>query len=193
MDYLHFDADLLAPLWAEYWFIAVVLVFALIAKPLFGRRRRWSGKRPSSPDAKGLYDPSEQMRAITNAGFERRRIMNQTEFAVFRAIDSVLPNSYRLMAQTSLGEVLGASKSGDRVADRRAHASINSKRLDIAVIDRSGFVALAIEVQGKGHYGAKNTFMRDAVKREALRRAGIPLLEVHPDWTTDRIQQQVTH
>jgi hypothetical protein len=184
--------DLFGLLWTEYWFILPIVVFSLIAAPLFrGRKsRRRFGNKDSSTGS--LHDPAEQLRAITNAKFQRKRLLNQTEFKVFRAVDPVLPFGYRLMAQTSLGEVLGAAKSGDPIADRRAHASVNSKRLDIAVIDRAGFVALAIEVQGAGHYGKHTTFIRDAVKREALRRAGIPMLEVYPDWNDARIQAEVS-
>ena len=186
--------DLFGLLWAEYWFILPILVFALIAKPLFRgpRRARKSSFGKTQSPTSGLHDPAEQLRAITNAKFQRKRIMNQTEFKVFRAAESALPFGYRLMAQTSLGEVLGAAKSDDPVADRRAHASINSKRLDIAIIDRAGFVALAIEVHGAGHYGKHTTFIRDAVKREALRRADIPMLEVYPDWKDARIQAEVS-
>ncbi|MCC1480722.1 DUF2726 domain-containing protein [Roseibaca sp. Y0-43] len=185
-------SDLFGLLWAEYWFILPILVFSLVATPLFRKRRyrRSFGNKVSHSG--NLHDPAEQLRAITSAKFQRKRLMNQTEFTVFRAVESVLPFGYRLMAQTSLGEVLGATKTSDPIADRRAHASINSKRLDIAVIDRAGFVALAIEVQGAGHYGKHTTFIRDAVKREALRRAGIPMLEVYPDWNDARIQAEVS-
>lgn len=184
--------DLLGLLWAEYWFILPILVFSLIAAPLFRkpRHRRSVGNKDASNGS--LHDPAEQLRAIINAKFQRKRLMNQTEFTVFRAAEAVLPFGYRLMAQTSLGEVLGTKKTSDPMADRRAHASINSKRLDMAVIDRAGFVALAIEVQGAGHYGKHTTFIRDAVKREALRRAGIPILEVYPDWNDARIQAEVS-
>lgn len=189
-------ADLFGLLWADYWFILPILIFSLIAKLFF--RGRGRGREPGSnfdtrqSKTTGLHDPAEQLRAITNAKFQRKRLLNQTEFKVFRAVDRALPFGYRLMAQTSLGEVLGATKSSDPIADRRAHAAINSKRLDIAIIDRGGFVALAIEVQGDGHYGKHTTFIRDAVKREALRRAGIPMLEVYPDWEDARIQAEMS-
>ena len=46
-----------------------------------------------------------------------------------------LDNGYRVMAQTSLGELLTTSAANETIA-KAAFASINSKRLDIAVIDR---------------------------------------------------------
>ncbi len=95
------------------------------------------------------------------------------------------------MAQTSLGELLRPHlKSGNKQDRDAAYASINSKRLDLAIIDRFGLLTVAVEVQGSGHYH-KNTFIRDAVKREALRRAGIRLIEVTDDWTPEMLEQQI--
>ena len=70
--------------------------------------------------------------------------------------------------------------------------SINSKRLDFAVFDAEGTLILAIEYQGSGHYHEKS-FIRDAVKKEALRKAGVPFLEVakgsRPGELRERVQR----
>jgi hypothetical protein len=95
------------------------------------------------------------------------------------------------MSQVSLAEVIRPRDSrGTADERRRGHASINSKRLDFAVIDRRGLLVAAIEYQGSGHYQDRS-FMRDAVKREALRKAGVPMVEVAADYqavaVTDRL------
>ena len=41
--------------------------------------------------------------------------------------------------------------------------------------------ALAVEYQGHGHY-QNRAFMRDAVKREAVRKAGVPFLEIPAEY-----------
>ena len=71
-----------------------------------------------------------------------------------------------------------------------AYASINSKRLDFAVFDRFGLLAVAVEYQGKGHYGS-GAFMRDAIKREALRKAGVPLVEVPAGMKPSELRSEI--
>jgi hypothetical protein len=45
------------------------------------------------------------------------------------------------------------------------------------IMDEAGWPALAIEYQGEGHYQG-TAAARDAVKKEALRKAGIRCLEI---------------
>lgn len=143
----------------------------------------------------GAVRKTSQPDALGDIPFERQSLMNKTEFRVFATVEKVLTRNnsgYRVMAQTSLGEVLRTGRPASDAAARKAYAVINCKRLDIAIIDRAGYLALAIEVQGTGHYQQASTFIRDAVKKEALRRAGVDLLEVMPDWETAKITQEVS-
>ena len=67
--------------------------------------------------------------------FEKQRVLSPSEYRVFAIIESEITaqgGGYRVFAQTSLGEIL-RSKNED------AFRSINSKRVDILVIDRSGW------------------------------------------------------
>lgn len=95
------------------------------------------------------------------------------------------------MAQTSLGEILTTKASfwGQEAADL-AYRSINSKRADFVVIDRFGIAALAVEYQGGGHYQG-TALLRDAVKREAFRKAGVAFLEIPARYRKDDIAVQV--
>tara|TARA_R110001599_G_scaffold182427_2_gene375437 strand:+ start:1283 stop:1639 length:357 start_codon:yes stop_codon:yes gene_type:complete len=80
----------------------------------------------------------------------------------------------QVMAQVSLGEFL-ASPEED------AYGAVNAKRVDFALMDPESRVTHAIE--GTGHHqGTAAT--RDAVKKEALRRAGIGYHEVVAGHTT---------
>ena len=109
------------------------------------------------------------------ADFQRRRLMSPKEAQVFKAAEAVVKTldlKWRVMAQVSLGEVLASS-------DKRAYAAINSKRVDILLISSAGEPVAAIEYQGSGHY-LGTAAARDAVKREALRRAGVAYIEVTP-------------
>lgn len=159
------------------------------------RRRKAAWCRPQSPTkfkpfapaAKpSLSDPAEQLRIVMAASFERRRIMSPDEARVFMQVEravKALNLSWRVMAQVSLGEII-------KSADSRAHATINSKRVDILVISRRGEPLAAIEYQGSGHY-LGTAAARDAVKKEALRRAGIRYIEVSPTHTPDDIAREI--
>ena len=72
---------------------------------------------------------------------------------------------YRVFAQAILGEIL-SSPNGD------ALRSINSKRVDILIVDQDAWPVVAVEYQGAGHYQG-TAAARDAVKKEALRKAGV--------------------
>jgi hypothetical protein len=95
------------------------------------------------------------------------------------------------MAQTSLGELIRpVEKPAPDGIRSAAHASINSKRLDFAVIDRFGYLVVAVEYQGSGHY-RKESFMRDAVKREAIRKAGVAFMEVPAGFDASEVERQI--
>jgi hypothetical protein len=100
---------------------------------------------PSVPD---LSDAGVQLNAIMKAAFQKRRVMNRSEYEVFKIVESEVVSArkgHRAFAQTSLGQVL-ESPSSD------AFRSINAKRVDVLVVDRGGWPVFAVEYQGPGHY-----------------------------------------
>jgi hypothetical protein len=80
------------------------------------------------------------------------------------------------MAQVSLGEIL-------RSKDADAYGCINSKRVDLLLVDEDCKPRHAIEYHGAAHHQG-SAAARDAVKKEALRRAGIGYHEVLAGRTT---------
>lgn len=72
----------------------------------------------------------------------------------------------------TFGEILASP-------DQDAFRSINSKRIDILIVDRAGWPVVAVEYQGSGHYQG-TAAIRDAVKKEALLKAGVRYVEVLP-------------
>ena len=118
-------------------------------------------------------DSAEQLRWVMNGSYQAKRVMSLPEYRVFQAVEAevaVLDKGYRVFAQTSLGEVLTSS-------DDRAFRAINSKRVDILVIGRDGRAVLAVEFQGSRHYQFYAA-ARDAIKKEALRNAGVAYLDI---------------
>lgn len=151
--------------------------------------------QPSPAAAPDLHDPAQQLHAIARVEFECTPLLNRQEARLLPLLESTahdLQSGHRVMAQTSLGELI-RPKSGTATEDDRsaAFASINSKRLDFAIIDRAGRLAVAVEYQGRGHHQG-TAFMRDAVKREAIRRAGIPFIEVEPDFDPTVLRTRIS-
>ena len=146
------------------------------------------------PPKQNLSDPRDQLSAVSRVGFEPVPLLNRSEARLLPLLESIVRSAnsgHRVMAQTSLGEVIRPSNDKSSKEDQdAAYASINSKRLDFAVIDRFGILRLAVEYQGHGHY-RETSFMRDAVKREALRKAGIPLLEIAADFRREDVIRDV--
>ena len=122
-----------------------------------------------------LPDAADQLRIVMKAEFKAQPLLNKSEARLFRAVDKQVLEArpgWQVMAQVSLGEIL-------KCEDKAAYACINSKRVDLLIVDDECRPLHAIEYQGGAHYkGAHATAARDAVKKEALRRAGIGYVEV---------------
>ncbi len=170
--------------------------------PTYGKPRREDSSSaasgevaPPQPEAsKRLGDPTAQMEFISKVDFKPRPLLNRSEYKILRILEEVsqdIPGGHRVMAQTSLGEVLAPQMaSGSKAARDLAFRSINSKRLDFLVIDGYGIPVLAVEYQGHGHYNDR-TFMHDAVKREAVRKAGIRFLEIPAEYDAKDLENEI--
>lgn len=158
----------------------VVLVGYIVAR---GSRLLSSPQRTRRRD---LADTREQLRAVMRAPFDKQRLMSPAEYRIFRIVEEDVAadrRGHRVFAQTSLGEVLQSPS-------RSAFRSINGKRVDVLVVDSGGWPVLAVEFQGDGHYQG-DAAARDAVKREALRKAGVAYIEVFPTDSDDQIRNRV--
>jgi DNA polymerase/3'-5' exonuclease PolX len=144
--------------------VLIVMALGVGRKKSSESNNKWSRRRRTS----------DQLDTIMRATFTRSRVMSPSEYAVFRIVENEVAatrKGYRVFAQTSLGEVLAS-------ADYNAFRCINYKRVDILVIDWEGYPAFAVEYQGSGHYQG-DAAARDAVKKEALRKAGVGYIEVN--------------
>lgn len=175
--------------------IAVVVVAAWLRTGKHLDRRAFRPRRssrnvvplfPVRQDRGARRDPAQQMHAIAGVGFATVPLLNRSEARLLPALERAVRDcdqGYRLMAQTSLGEIIRPVGEGiSPEALDAARFSVNAKRLDFAVFNRWGHLVASIEYQGHGHYRAES-FMRDAVKREALLKAGVPFLELPADIT----------
>ena len=171
-----------------YFIGILVFIFALkVLEAKFGRRKRRRWRRSSNWERRSFQprqdplpakvpDAADQLRTVMRAEFKPQPLLNESEARLFRAMDKMVielaPPGWQVMAQVSLGEIL-------RCEDKAAYLCINSKRVDLLIVDADCKPIAAIEYQGGGHFmGAHATAARDAVKKEALRRAGIRYEEI---------------
>lgn len=140
-----------------------------IVRPDIGGLRRTEGAGPLRP-----FDSAEQLRCVMGARFDKRPLLSRSEARVFFAAERAVREAglgWRVMAQVCLGEIL-------RCTDERAFAAVNSKRVDMLIVTGSGLPVAAIEYQGSGHHQG-TAAARDAIKREALRKAGVAWIEIN--------------
>jgi hypothetical protein len=128
---------------------------------------------PKAPDA------ADQLRIVMGAQFTVQSLLNKSEARLFKELDRIVIDcnpAWQVMAQVSLGEIL-------RSNDADAYRCINSKRVDLLLVDGECRPRHVVEYQGTGHHQG-TAAARDAVKKEALRRAGIGYHEVLAGRTT---------
>ena len=186
------QADLLVVVIAAAAFLAGLCGERLRAKLArqAWQKRRWrrsEGGVPFKTGASPVTDPADQLRLVIGARFEKCRLLSRSEAHVLYAAERAINTAdikWRVMAQVSLGEVLSSP-------DARAYSAINSKRVDLLIVSRSGDPIVAIEYQGRGHYQG-TAAARDAVKKEALRKAGVRYIEVTPESGTDKMVQEIS-
>ena len=176
--------------------LSIILFFAVVAlvvgvlkaflSPKKKPRRRSNYRKPYLRDVSDFRnkgstaDAAEQLRIVMEANFQSRSLLNRPEAKVFKALDeSVIARNpgWQVMAQVSLGEFLSSP-------DKDAFLAVNSKRVDFALMDKKCRVVHALEYQGNGHHLGSSAAARDAVKKEALRKAGIGYHEIVAGHTT---------
>jgi hypothetical protein len=142
-------------------------------------QKRSQAASPSDAATARRPDAADQLRIVMGAAFTQQPLLNKSELRVLKELERCVVASnptWQVMAQVSLGEVL-------RSTDAAAFACVNAKRVDLLLIDGDCLPRHAIEYQGSGHHQG-TAAARDAVKKEALRRAGIGYHEVVAGQTT---------
>ena len=200
--------EVLALFEPPYPMISVLLIVAFLAgmaverfrsdmrRKAWREKNRWrwmrrQGKNPSSPwmpkpfpmpapaPQEKQSDAADQLRIVMGATFTIQPLLNKSEARLFRELDRIVIScnpAWQVMAQVSLGEIL-------RCKDAEAYGCINSKRVDLLLMDAECQPRHAVEYQGGAHHQG-TAAARDAVKKEALRRAGIGYHEVVAGQTT---------
>lgn len=197
--------------------LAVLMLGALLYLRLRPRKRRrtrrarnystWTGaatprprlvvQQTPAPDlpAPDPQDPAQHLHAIAKVEFECTPLHDRPEHLLLPLLESTtrdLRAGHRVMGRTSLDELIRPRSGSTTEADRTAAlAAITDQHLDFAIIDRAGRLALAVEWHS-GTDQESAALLRGAVKREVIRRAGIPLIEVEAGFDPALLRSRIT-
>ena len=172
--------------------VALFIIAALLILGIIRLRRRQRQK--SDKNNPILQRAREHLKAVRGAPFQPKPLANRLEKAAYQTAVDIVQKRHRneqVLLQVSLGEILQSK-------DRRAYWAVNSKRVDLLVIDHELRPLVAIEIDGSGH-GLSRDIARinDKIKDIVLAAAGIPLIRIPaPDDNLGAIralvQQQLT-
>lgn len=154
-------------------------------RPFDAPYRRHSGVAAESSKAYSS-DPNLQVGYVLDAQYRHRRLMNASEYAVFAYLRELLRDlghRHHAFPQVPLKAFLD-------IEGENARRAVGSKRLDILVVDAAGLPALAVEYHGGGHFQG-DAIQRDRIKKLALERAGIPLVELYRDYERTELRGKV--
>lgn len=122
-----------------------------------------------------------QFRFISECDLYAERPVNSEAVRVLYAVEDWLKaNSpaWRVAFEVSMGAFIKTGHHPDRSLQQLAFSSYNSKRVDFLLIDACGNPRLAVEYNGTGHDASPDASDRMFVKRLALKKAKIPMIEV---------------
>lgn len=169
----------------QHLIVAVLAVAALLLvvflRNVPRRRADWAEGHGERHLPDGV---SAQLHAIQTAKLAARKPINASAYQVLVALEKEISNlapRSRVLAEVGLGSFI--TTSGD--LGKTAFRAIAAKRADFLVIDHLGNPAFAVEYHGSGHHMSDTAAARDAIKKEALRRAGIELVEIYAHSGTD--------
>lgn len=115
----------------------------------------------------------DKLRQVSDARFLTKRLMSDNEAIVLAELEAVIADlgePWRVMAQVGLPQIIGSNSD-------EATAAIEGQQVALLVVGADRAPIAAVEYQPLGQIRSEDA-VRDAVKREALRRSGIPYIEV---------------
>lgn len=144
----------------------------------------------SAPSADSLrpraVDSATALRLVSDAGFASRPLLSGREADVLAAVESIASEAglgWRVVPQVRLVDILASS-------DADANAVIGDHRIDMLVVSAARMPVAAVDYQSMGQL-RDDAALNDAVKREALRRADIPFIEIRANEPIDTLRSQL--
>ncbi|CUW48599.1 DUF2726 domain-containing protein [Novacetimonas hansenii] len=144
-------------------------------------RQKEDERRRQYRQENDLSDPQNQLRFIDECSLKAVPPVNREAVRVLYAIDEWIKDmqpDWRFAFEVAMGGFIKTPYAPDDPRQKRAFKSYSGKRVDFLLIDRFGNPVLVVEYNGSGHDLSGDADARMAVKRLALQKADIPLLEI---------------
>lgn len=165
--------------------VGLLLIGLLFFFFVGGRKKKFRYRPKTTPVSsewqKSSPTTDDRLSALRSTSISVKKPINKEAYKVIVKIEKILeadaPKA-RVLAEVGMGAFLTTVGQGDLLPeDKLAFSSFNAKRVDFLVIDGFGQPSFIVEYQGSGHHlGAAAE--RDMLKREAIRRARIELVEI---------------
>jgi hypothetical protein len=139
------------------------------------------GARPA-----GFVDSAADLRLVSDAGFASKPLLSGREADVLGFVETAAAEAgqgWRVVPQVRLVDIIASS-------DVEANAVIGDHRLDMLIVSASHLPVAALDYQPLGQL-KDDSALRDAIKREALRRADVPFIEIRANEPLDGIKAQI--
>lgn len=160
---------------------SAILIFAFGITISNSRKRTTLSRRATidTPIFPKGFTHSSNLAIVAKSSYHKVPLMNKSEHRLFYLLLNYLKSHnldshFLLFSQVAMGEFIKAEQD-------EAYAKINHKRVDFLITDKQSNPIAVIEYQGHAHY-QHNAAERDAIKREACRKANIAFIEITPNY-----------
>jgi hypothetical protein len=129
----------------------------------------------------------DRLRNVSDAQFSPKRLMSDNESIVLAEVESIIADigcPWRVLAQVSLSQAVASSSA-------EALLAIEGQQIALLIVDPDRTPIAAIEYQPLGQVRSEDA-LRNAIKREALRRANIAYIEVRSSDQPGDLRHDIT-
>lgn len=152
-----------------------------------------AGSAPLSLKSFDFSNYQHQLIAVERTSFRVKKPVNAEASRVLKIIENTISQRhtfrYRVFPEIALGAFLATEPGGE--LNDEAWRSINPKRADFLIVDPYGNPVFALEYHGSGHNLGERSEDRFSVKRKALEKAGVELVEVQRDYDADVVRTTI--
>lgn len=128
-----------------------------------------------------ITDSENQRKFISQCKLYSTRPVNPEAFRIMASIEDWIRetnNLWRVSFEVSMGAFIKTDKSVAAWLADKAFRSYNSKRVDFLIINEKGYPKAVVEYNGSGHDLSDDAEDRMEVKRLALEKAKIALIQI---------------
>jgi len=133
----------------------------------------------------GGNDPEWRVQAIAAHNYRQRPLFSRSQLRLLPLLEKITytrGNGHRLLAHAALAQLVSPVATPSTTPERlvRAERALEGLHIDFPLVDGEGLLVAAIEMRGPRNLKGGGLDDSDALKREVLRKAGIPLIELRP-------------